>query len=229
MDLRRVGLAVGALATAGAIAFGVSNASAATTTVTPAASGGYATAGSAGSPGASTDTAVTGDEATKASAAVTAKDAAVTVTSVRKDADGSYDVLGTKAGAPVMFDVSADLATVTQSTGGGRGAGGGASNDTPVTGDEATKASAAVTAKDAAVTVTSVRKDPDGSYDILGTKAGAPVMFDVSADLATVTQSTGGGRGGAAGATAPSSGATGSTSSSSSSGATGTTGTTSTV
>ncbi|MEP6631803.1 MAG: hypothetical protein ABJA89_15145, partial [Lapillicoccus sp.] len=115
MDLKRVGLAVGALASAGAIAFGVSNASAATTTASPAASGGYATAGSAGSPGASSDTPVTGDEATKASAAVTAKDSAVTVTSVRKDPDGSYDVLGTKAGAPVMFDVSADLATVTQS------------------------------------------------------------------------------------------------------------------
>jgi hypothetical protein len=59
-----------------------------------------------------------------------------------------------------------------------------------VTGDEATKAGAAVTAKDSAVTVTSVRKDPDGSYDVLGTKAGANVMFDVSADLATITQNS---------------------------------------
>ncbi len=68
----------------------------------------------------------------------------------------------------------------------------GASQDTPVTGDEATKVSAAVTAKDSTVTVESVRKDPDGSYDVLGTKAGAKVMFDVSSDLATITENTGG-------------------------------------
>jgi hypothetical protein len=35
-----------------------------------------------------------------------------------------------------------------------------------------------------------VRKDPDGSYDVVGTKGGANVMFDVSADLATVTANT---------------------------------------
>ena len=68
----------------------------------------------------------------------------------------------------------------------------GASQDTPVTGDEATRVSAAVTAKDSTVTVESVRKDPDGSYDVLGTKAGAKVMFDVSADLATITENAGG-------------------------------------
>jgi len=68
----------------------------------------------------------------------------------------------------------------------------GASQDTPVTGEEATKVSAAVTAKDSTVTVESVRKDPDGSYDVLGTKAGAKVMFDVSSDLATITENAGG-------------------------------------
>jgi hypothetical protein len=59
------------------------------------------------------DTAVTGDEATKVSAAGTAKESAVKVTSVRKDADGSYDVLGSKNGTDVFYDVSADLGTVT--------------------------------------------------------------------------------------------------------------------
>jgi hypothetical protein len=49
---------------------------------------------------------------------------------------------------------------------------------------------AAMKAKDSSVTVTSVRKDPDGSYDVLGTKAGANVMYDVSTDLTTVTQNT---------------------------------------
>ena len=42
----------------------------------------------------------------------------------------------------------------------------------------------AVVAKDSAVTDTSVRKDQDGSYHMVGTKAGAKVTFDVSADLA---------------------------------------------
>ena len=70
------------------------------------------------------------------------------------------------------------------------------SADTPVTGSEAAKAGAAVTAKDSAVTVTSVRKDPDGSYDVLGTKAGAQVMYNVSADLTTISQASG--RGGTA-------------------------------
>jgi hypothetical protein len=86
-------------------------------------------------------------------------------------------------------------------TGNGRGPGGpggeGGSADTPVTGDEAAKVTAAVKAKDSAVTVTSVRKDPDGSYDVLGTKNGSPVMFDVSKELATITQNTfAGGHGG---------------------------------
>jgi hypothetical protein len=217
MDLKRVGLAVAALAATGAVAVGMTNADAATTTPTAIPTGtatsGYGVTGAPGASGdTSGDTSVTGDEAAKASAAVTAKDSAVTVTSVRKDPDGSYDVLGSKAGAPVMFDVSADLATVTQNAGHGGGRGGG-STDTPVTGDEAAKASAAVTAKDSAVTVTSVRKDADGSYDVLGSKAGAPVMFDVSADLAAVTQSSEGAGGGGQRSAAP--GATSSSSSSS--------------
>jgi hypothetical protein len=140
-------------------------------------------------PAAHAHTEVTGDEAAKVSAAVTAKDAGVTVAKVRKDPDGSYDVLGTKAGQPVHFEVSSDLATVTEGRGpGGRGQGPAAHAHTEVTGDEAAKVSAAVTAKDAGVTVAKVRKDPDGSYDVLGTKAGQPVHFEVSSDLATVSQ-----------------------------------------
>jgi hypothetical protein len=143
--------------------------------------------GRSGPARASQDTPVTGDEATKVSAAVTAKDSSVTVTSVRKDPDGSYDVLGTKDGANVMYDVSADLATVSAAHGGGKGGRGGASKDTVVTGDEATKVTAAVTAKDSAVKVTGVRKDADGSYDVVGTKDTTKVFYEVSADLTTVT------------------------------------------
>jgi hypothetical protein len=146
-----------------------------------------------GGQGGSADTPVTGDELTKVTDAVKANDSAVTVTSVQKDPDGSYDVYGTKAGAQVAYDVSADLKTFTGRTGGGGhgGPGGrGGSADTQVTGDELTKVTAAVKAKDAAVTVTRVQKDPDNSYDVFGTKAGAPVMFEVSADLKTITQNT---------------------------------------
>ena len=39
--------------------------------------------------------------------------------SVRTDTDGSYDVLGTKAGAPAFYEVSKDFLTVTRKTGAG--------------------------------------------------------------------------------------------------------------
>ena len=143
---------------------------------------------------ASPDTPVTGDEATKVSAAVTAKDSTVTIDKVQKDEDGSYDATGTKAdGTAVRYDVSADLATITEGQGGHGGKGGGGSQDTPVTGDEAQKVIDAVKAEDSSATIDTVRKDPDGSYDALGTTSdGAKVMFEVSADLATITQGQGG-------------------------------------
>jgi len=178
-------IAAGALIGTGAALSG-----AATGTATPSPSA--TTSPSAGQPGGHAHTPVTGDELAKVTAAVKAEDSAVTVTTVQKDPDGSYDVAGTKAGAPVRFEVSADLKTITASTGGGRGSGGHA--HTPVTGDELAKVTAAVKAEDSAITVTTVRKDPDGSYDVDGTKAGAPVRFDVSADLKSITASTGGGR-----------------------------------
>lgn len=188
-------LAAAALATVGIVASSSTAVADPTTSPTAGATTSQTSTGTQQQGGrggqASQDTPVTGDEAAKVSAAVTAKDSAVTVTSVEKDPDGSYDVHGTKDGQNVMFDVSADLQTITQGQAGGGHGGQGGSQDTPVTGDEATKVSAAVTAKDSAVTVTSVRKDPDGSYDVLGTKNGANVMFDVSADLQTVTQAQG--------------------------------------
>ena len=149
-----------------------------------------------GSANPNNDTPVTGAELTQVTAAVKANDSAVTVTSVRKDPDGSYDVFGSKAGANVMLEVSKDLKTITTGGGGGGGhrGGGGGSSDTPVTGAELSKVSSAVKASDSAVTVSSVRMDPDGSYDVFGSKAGANVMLEVSKDLKTIT--TGGGGGG---------------------------------
>ena len=68
---------------------------------------------------------------------------------------------------------------------GDRQQGQGRHEHTDVTGSEKTKVTDAVKAKDSAVTVQSVRKDPDGSYDVLGTKGGEQVMVEVSADLKT--------------------------------------------
>jgi hypothetical protein len=147
-----------------------------------------------GGQGGSADAAVTGAELTRVTNAMKAKDSAVSVTSVQKDPDGSYDVYGTKAGAQVAYDVSADLGTFTARTGGGGPGGHGGGTHTQVTGAELTKVTAAVKAKDSAVTVTRVQKDADNSYDVFGTKAGAQVMFEVSADLKTITQNTSAGR-----------------------------------
>jgi hypothetical protein len=84
---------------------------------------------------------------------------------------------------------SAATPTADPSTSGGTGEGRGG-NHTTITGDEAAKVTAAVKAKDCAVSVTSVRKDPDASYDVFGTKSGAQVRYEVSADLKTITQDT---------------------------------------
>ena len=144
--------------------------------------------------GGGAHTAATADETAKVTAAVKAKDATVTITKVQKDADGSFDAHGTKAGAHVSFDVSADYATVTERTGGrgGHGPGGKGGAHTAATAAETAQVKAAVKAKDATVTVTEVRKDADGSFDALGTKAGARVMVEVSKDLKTVEVRTGG-------------------------------------
>jgi hypothetical protein len=123
VDFKKAGVAVAALAAAGALVAAAANANADPNTAASAASGTYSPGN--GARPASNDTPVTGDELAKVTAAVTAKDSSVTVTSVQKDPDGSYDVFGTKAGAQVMFEVSADLATITQNAnGGGHGPGG---------------------------------------------------------------------------------------------------------
>ena len=88
---------------------------------------------------------------------------------------------------PASPSPSASPGTTGESDGSGRG---GPSTDAAVTGDELAKVTAAMTAKDSSVTITSVRKDPDGSYDVLGTKAGVAVFYDLSADLKTFTLNT---------------------------------------
>ena len=105
-------IAAGALIGTGAALSGAATDTAATATPSPT------TSASAGQSGGHVHTPVTGGELAEVTAAVKAKDSAVTVTTVQKDPDGSYDVDGTKAGTPVHFDVSADLRTITARTGG---------------------------------------------------------------------------------------------------------------
>lgn len=211
MNPRKLGLGAVAVLAAGAIiGGGAALASADPTPSTSASSsaGADANSGTAGAgqgqegPAMHTHTAASAEETQKVTDAVKAKDSTVSITTVEKDPDGSFDARGTTSdGSPVMFEVSADYATVSQGHG-GRGGPGGASQDTPVTGDEAQKVIDAVKAKDSTVTIDNVRKDPDGSYDALGAKSdGTKVMFDVSTDLATITEGQGGpggpgGRGG---------------------------------
>lgn len=199
------GLAVAGLASAGVLAVAATAfADTPSPSSTPSASGTAKPGqgeGQRGGDRAAQHTTVTGAEAQRVIDAVQAKASGVTITTVEADADGSYDASGTKAdGTKVRYEVSKDLATITERTGGpggGHGRGGergpgGASQDTPVTGDEATKVKDAVTAKNAGATITEVRKDPDGSYDAVGTdSSGAKVMYDVSEDLSTVTARTG--------------------------------------
>ncbi|MCG7321808.1 hypothetical protein [Arsenicicoccus bolidensis] len=202
-------LTAAAVAAAGLmIAGGAAAANAATSGSAQASTGygyaaqGYGDAGPGGQRAPHEHTAATADQTAKVKAAVTAKDSTITVTSVQKDPDGSFDALGTKAGQPVRVDVSADYATVTVGTGGGHGGGRGGQarhQHTAVTGDELAKLKAAVTAKDSTVSVTDVQKDPDGSYDVHGTKAGQQVMVEVSKDLKTVEVRTGGPGGGGKG------------------------------
>jgi hypothetical protein len=183
VSVKKVSLAVAGAAAVGALIFGGATlADAATRTA------GYSRMpGGYGHPGVSEDTPVTGDELAKVTAAVKAKYAAATVGGVRKDPDGSYDVLATKSGDRVMYEVSADLKTITERQGRN---GHGRAFGTAVTGDELAKVTAAIKAKDAAATVTDVRKDPGGAYHVLATKSGDRVMYQVSADLKTVTEHT---------------------------------------
>ena len=110
----------GILAAAGLVAGGAALANASTPTSAPTATGYHAgTTGPQGGPGqgrGSNDTPVSGTELANVKDAVKAKDPAVTISSVRKDPDGSYDVFGTRSGSPVMLEVSKDLKTITVNT-----------------------------------------------------------------------------------------------------------------
>ena len=120
MSVRKdLAITAAAVAAAGVLVGGVTAVSNASTTSQVAQTGYSAEASADGTGrGGHSHTAVTGDELAKVTAAVKAKDSAVTVQSVQKDPDGSYDVLGTKDGTQVMLEVSKDLKTIETRTGG---------------------------------------------------------------------------------------------------------------
>lgn len=136
MDAKKIGLAVAGVVAAGVIAAGgaaVANSSSASTTSTTGSSqtsqmqppgqsaqngqsgqsaqGGQ---GGQGGPGGMLGTEVTGDEATKVKDAVAAQNSSVTVDHVLKQTDGSYLALTMQNNQPVIYQVSSDLATVTE-------------------------------------------------------------------------------------------------------------------
>jgi hypothetical protein len=61
-----------------------------------------------------------------------------------------------------------------------------------VAGGELAKVTAAVKAKDASITISSVPKDPDSSDDAFGTSNGNHIEYEASAHLSTFTVSPGG-------------------------------------
>ena len=119
---REFAITAAAVAAAGVLVAGVTAVSNASTTSQVAAGTGYARGaegdgssddpGMGRGPGGHGHTEVTGDELARVTAAVKAQDSSITVDTVRKDPDGSYDVLGTKDGNPVMVEVSKDLEAI---------------------------------------------------------------------------------------------------------------------
>ncbi len=86
-----------------------------------------------------------------------------------------------------------------QPQGGQQGGPGGSMTEViEVTGDELIKVTAAVEAKNAQVSVERVVKDDEGDYLVIATSGQSLVMYEVSADLSTITENAGptGARGG---------------------------------
>ena len=199
--------ACGVVAAAGLIATGATLSNAAT----PAAqtgTGTYSNAFGSGAPSGdrghgSNDTPVTGTELAKVSAAVKAKDSAVTVTAraegprrLLRRVRHEGGVAGHARGQQGPEDDHHWAWSRVRRPGARRWQGHGM-NDTPVTGTELSNVKAAVKAKDSAVTVT---KRPQGPRRLLRRvrhEGGGPVMLEVSKDLKTITTGPrGGGHGG---------------------------------
>ncbi|EIV91074.1 hypothetical protein [Frankia sp. QA3] len=108
---KKIGLVFTTIAAATGLVFGGATMANASTGLSASAQ-----AGTSGTSGLSTavNTSLSAGELAKVNAAVKVKDSSVVVTSVQKNSDGSYLVVGTKANATVKYLVSADLKTTTQ-------------------------------------------------------------------------------------------------------------------
>ncbi len=191
--------------TAGSTASAADTTSSSTTdTSTPTSTDTSATDGTADStrPQRSSETALTGDTATKVTAAALAAYPGAAVDRVETDSDGVYEAhLTTAAGDKLIVQIGADFTVTGTQTGGGHGgghgggrgghgAGGkghGGSGETALTGDTATKVTDAATAAYPGATINRVETDSDGVYEAhLTTAAGDKVTVEIGADF-TVT------------------------------------------
>ena len=153
------------------------------------------------------ETALTGDTLSKATAAALAKVPGAKVVRAETDADGNalYEVHMTNAaGAPVTVYLDKDFAVVSVDTSahGGKGphggphggpGGGPRGDETALTGDTLSKASAAALAKVAGGKVVRAETDADGNalYEVHMTNAsGAPVTVYLDKDFAVVSVDT---------------------------------------
>jgi uncharacterized membrane protein YkoI len=198
------GLALGGGLLAGSVLGAPGSSSAASPAVavvaTAADSSSTATASAAAVPAApaNPETRLTGDVATQVTAAAQAAVPGGTIDRVETDNDGVYEAHVTKAdGTHVIVQVGADYAvtgTIDQprgGPGGPGGQGGPGAGETALTGDTATKVTAAAQAAIPDGTIIRVETDSDGSpYEAHVTKAdGAQVVVKVDANFAvTATQ-----------------------------------------
>ncbi|WP_232291880.1 hypothetical protein [Frankia sp. QA3] len=113
MPAKKIGLAFTTIAAATGLVFGGATMASASTGLSAGVQAGTGGNGASGL-ATSVNTSLSAGELAKVTAALKAKDASVVVTSVVKNSDGSYLVVGTRAGVTVRYIISADLKTVTQ-------------------------------------------------------------------------------------------------------------------
>jgi uncharacterized membrane protein YkoI len=191
MNKKLIGI-IGAGAAAGALTLGaVTMATAADDSTPTAASAGQQAAPAMGGPGAG-ETPLTGTDAEKVTAAAQAEIPDGTVLRVETDSEGVYEAHVQKAdGTEVIVQVDADFTVtgVQEMMGRGMGGhrGGPGMGETPLTGEEAEKATAAAQAELPDGTVLRVETDADGTYEAHVRKAdGTEVEVKMDKDF-TVT------------------------------------------
>jgi uncharacterized membrane protein YkoI len=203
------GIAVGAAAVAVAGMMAVASpapTSLVTDDPTPSTSAGAQQDAAGTKGGHAGETPLTGDKADQATAAAKKAVEGGTVIRVETDAEGTYEAHVRKAdGTEVVVTMNSSFAVtgVEEFTGrGGRGGGhrgGPGAGETPLTGDNASKATAAAKAKFPDGTVIRVETDSDGTYEAHVRKADGTeveVKMDKDFTVTTVEEFTGrGGRG----------------------------------